>query len=352
MATITSNSRYIEIDGRTAIALSDNAVVNLTAKGVRVGFKSGSYTDIGYDGTTVDGETTETAQDLYDWFKAKGFKNGGGGGDGATYTFESGISEQGGVVNIGMIDDSSEGKLKFPTRFLYGEEPNYYGYIGVSDDLVDSLVQSGDVAEEEYQYTMVQQRASGIYFYQRFIGDVGNKDHGVLFSFGGMADVADYSSEKTAWSYVTKKMLDDATQSSFMPEAGNLARFSPQGLLSTGTPLFPENAIPLYYLDATVEMIRGITVPVTGNKTFSINDAWSYQRNTATCVYTVPTNASVAFPINTLIQGFTAGQVASFVAASGVTINSDEGKLALRPNTGWSIKKVGTNAWDLIASFS
>lgn len=85
MATITSNSRYIEIDGRTAIALSDNAVVNLIATGVRIKFMSGSYTDIGYEGTTVDGAATATAQELYDWFKSKGFNSGGGDGDGVTW---------------------------------------------------------------------------------------------------------------------------------------------------------------------------------------------------------------------------------------------------------------------------
>lgn len=43
--------------------------------------------------------------------------------------------------------------------------------------------------------------------------------------------------------------LEDVKPSSFMPEAGNLAEFSPQGLLSTGFPEFPENAVPLSYLN-------------------------------------------------------------------------------------------------------
>lgn len=39
------------------------------------------------------------------------------------------------------------------------------------------------------------------------------------------------------------------SDTSFMPEADKVVRFSEQGLVSTGTPLFPENAVPLSYLD-------------------------------------------------------------------------------------------------------
>lgn len=47
---------------------------------------------------------------------------------------------------------------------------------------------------------------------------------------------------------------------SMMPAAGKVPIFSPQGLLSTGTPEFPENAVPLAYLD-----IRIPSSPADGN---------------------------------------------------------------------------------------
>lgn len=98
------------------------------------------------------------------------------------------------------------------------------------------------------------------------------------------------------------------------------------------------------------QAIEGRTITVTTSKSFALTDRLTYQRNTAVVTYTVPTNASVAFPINTLIQGFAAGQIPTFAAASGVVINSDENKLSIKVNTSWSLKKVGTNEWDLIGS--
>lgn len=50
------------------------------------------------------------------------------------------------------------------------------------------------------------------------------------------------------------------TDTSFMPVAGKVAVFSPQGLLSTGMPEFPENAVPLVLLD-----LRIPDAPTSGN---------------------------------------------------------------------------------------
>ena len=44
---------------------------------------------------------------------------------------------------------------------------------------------------------------------------------------------------------------------SMMPVGGKIPVFSPQGLLSTGTPQFPENAVPLSYLDVRLSEHTG-----------------------------------------------------------------------------------------------
>lgn len=45
---------------------------------------------------------------------------------------------------------------------------------------------------------------------------------------------------------------------SMMPEAGKIPTFSSQGLLSTGMPLFPENAVPLMYIDLVLQRYLGV----------------------------------------------------------------------------------------------
>lgn len=79
MAKIISNSKYIEIDGTTAISLFDNAKVIKIKNGVRVVFSSGSHIDIPYVGTTVDGVEVDSPSDLYIFFKDKGFRSSGTG---------------------------------------------------------------------------------------------------------------------------------------------------------------------------------------------------------------------------------------------------------------------------------
>jgi hypothetical protein len=87
--------------------------------------------------------------------------------------------------------------------------------------------------------------------------------------------------------------------------------------------------------------------------TFALTDQDCYIRfsNGSAQTVTVPTNASVAFPIGTEINGLQAGagQV-SFAAAGGVTLNA-KGALTFITGQygGFSLKKVGTNEWDLIA---
>jgi len=62
------------------------------------------------------------------------------------------------------------------------------------------------------------------------------------------------------------------SDTSWQPVSGKVAVFSEQGLLSTGTPLFPENAVPLVLLD-----IRIPEPPATGNyRLISVNGVVSW----------------------------------------------------------------------------
>lgn len=63
---------------------------------------------------------------------------------------------------------------------------------------------------------------------------------------------------------------------------------------------------------------------------------------------TVPTNASVAFPIGTVIQirQSNAGQT-TVVASGGVTINTPETLKLRKQHSSAALIKVGTDEWDL-----
>lgn len=76
--------------------------------------------------------------------------------------------------------------------------------------------------------------------------------------------------------------------------------------------------------------------------------------NAAAITLTVPTNASVAFPLNTVIDLFQlgAGQV-SVAAAVGVTIRSSGSKLKLTGQySGATLIKKGTDEWYLVGDIS
>lgn len=94
-----------------------------------------------------------------------------------------------------------------------------------------------------------------------------------------------------------------------------------------------------------------VTVSAT-SKTFALADAGTYQRFTSgsatTC--TVPTNASVAYPIGSEIHIRRAANAnLTIVASSGVTINAPSGgTLVLTNNMTCTLKKVATDTWDLI----
>lgn len=90
--------------------------------------------------------------------------------------------------------------------------------------------------------------------------------------------------------------------------------------------------------------------------TLALTDAEKFQicSNAATQTLTVPTNASVAFPVNSEIIFIQdgAGQVV-FSAAGGVTINSVSGALKIAAQYGAAtLKKTGTDTWYLFGNIS
>lgn len=104
----------------------------------------------------------------------------------------------------------------------------------------------------------------------------------------------------------------------------------------------------------------GSVLPVVTNNgttyTLALTDANKFQVWTAgtTATITVPTNASVAFPVSTEIDFFQqgAGQVV-FAAAGGVTIQSANSNLKMAVQFGGAtLKKVATDTWALVGNLT
>lgn len=86
-------------------------------------------------------------------------------------------------------------------------------------------------------------------------------------------------------------------------------------------------------------------------RTFALSDEGYILRTTSASAVsiTVPANASVAFPIGTVlhVRQAGAGQV-TLVADTGVTLNTPETLKARKQHSTVSVVKVGTNEWDVI----
>lgn len=93
-----------------------------------------------------------------------------------------------------------------------------------------------------------------------------------------------------------------------------------------------------------------IITDATAARGLTLTDAGDYIRltNGTSCGVTVPTNASVAFPINTRIYLRSAGAgTYTVIAAGGVTVNPPKGgSLVLDGDA--TLIKVATNEWDLL----
>lgn len=93
-------------------------------------------------------------------------------------------------------------------------------------------------------------------------------------------------------------------------------------------------------------LIETITV---GTRALLLTDKNKNLENDADCTITIPTNASVEFPIGTQIFFTKKAESLDFVASAGVTINSVDSLLEMgRINCGASLLKIGTDEWNLI----
>lgn len=95
---------------------------------------------------------------------------------------------------------------------------------------------------------------------------------------------------------------------------------------------------------------KSVLITTATSRTLALADAWNYLRpaTTSAVTLTVPTNASVAFPVGTEITVRAAGNI-TLAAASGVTLNAPSGgTLNMTARMTVTLKKVGTNEWDVV----
>jgi hypothetical protein len=86
--------------------------------------------------------------------------------------------------------------------------------------------------------------------------------------------------------------------------------------------------------------------------TAALVDGGNYVRLTGTNpTFTVPTNAVVAFPVGTQIDGIGSASAMTIVASGGVTINSARTLVTIGAKSGWTLVKVATDIWDVHGDF-
>ena len=106
----------------------------------------------------------------------------------------------------------------------------------------------------------------------------------------------------------------------------------------------------------TTAAVSGVSYPQNaqnGNYTLVLADAGKqiYSTNTAVQTITIPTNASVAFPIGTLITIINRGTSPILLGTTGVSVIANGSAAALTynsisPNNAVQLLKTGTNTWD------
>ena len=99
-----------------------------------------------------------------------------------------------------------------------------------------------------------------------------------------------------------------------------------------------------------------VTADTTTAYTLVVGDAGKYVTlsNAASITLTIPTNASVAFDVGTVVNvvQLGAGQV-TIAGASGVTVNSEGSKLKLKGQYAVaSLLKTATNTWVALGNLS
>jgi len=100
------------------------------------------------------------------------------------------------------------------------------------------------------------------------------------------------------------------------------------------------------------EMTPRTVTTIADSAMAALDDAGSYLRFTgATPIFTVPTNATVAFPIGTVIDGVGVNASMTIAPAAGVVINKERTLTTLGPLSWWTLIKVGVDEWDVRGDF-
>lgn len=111
------------------------------------------------------------------------------------------------------------------------------------------------------------------------------------------------------------------------------------------------------YTDTQVQPLASSTVDtisVTTSRALALTDVASKLRvsSGSTVTLTVPANATVAFPVGSVIEVFRLGSGAvAFSAAGGVTVNAMALNIAAQ-YAGAVLHKVATNEWDLVGNLA
>ena len=133
-----------------------------------------------------------------------------------------------------------------------------------------------------------------------------------------------------------------------------------QILSSGGTEARPRNIAVMYVIKAFDAPListtaHDVVTEATASRTLALIDAQKYIRCTwsSGCVVTVPLNATVAFPIGTEVDLFHGGSSGSVTIdpAIGVTINATALNIGT-PKQAATLKKVGTDEWDLVGALA
>lgn len=105
--------------------------------------------------------------------------------------------------------------------------------------------------------------------------------------------------------------------------------------------------------DARWDNLKQVITESGTSRTLALIDDQKYIRctNSGTTTITVPLNATAEFPIGTEIDFFMADGPVLFVGDSGVTINSTGTTIAAQCQAA-TLKKVGTDEWDLVGALA
>lgn len=120
--------------------------------------------------------------------------------------------------------------------------------------------------------------------------------------------------------------------------------------------LQPLDDIVFPHDDTKSDVLRTINTQSGSSHTFASSESGNYFRFTSSVAVsaTVPSNTTDPIPVGAQFDGVQAGNgKLSFVAGSGVTINSPAGNLSVAgKGFGWTLVKVGTNEWDLTGTLT